>query len=388
MPSRSGRKVFAGNTINKAAEHVEKVKFPLELFPECRWSRKGFMRTRWLLNNIQPIDLVNIHLFHDASNLIAMEKTPSPYAQDRQRALEFTLEKIALPLKGTWEQSQQQQTNQKDRSKQSIPHLEVPLFIFGDFNFRLDTSKVVHRITEGVSPVIKRSADSNEVLEFVYHRKNENDKLTSTHSATKNKYNDQQACVQRVDSKDDDGNSNYLESGTGRVVMTVGKKLFDCENLDETFRATKNTKWLQELDNELDRFKSKLMELKISFSPSYPFKEDTTGGYSYMKTRCPAWCDRILFNTAASKLIYGTSLSRANIEELDSEKRLELLQNRGDVIYRLMGNSVPMGDHKPVLLYCQLNLSSKEARTSNCKMSQESKGINCGSSSLLESTAM
>lgn len=50
----------------------EKAKFPQEFFPECKWSRKGFLRTRWNISGT-VFDLINIHLFHDASNFIAME---------------------------------------------------------------------------------------------------------------------------------------------------------------------------------------------------------------------------------------------------------------------------------------------------------------------------
>lgn len=402
-----GRSVFAANSTNSnsnnnnktmttssvVAEHVEKVKFPQELFPECRWSRKGFMRTRWLFNDSQPLDLVNIHLFHDASNLIAMETTPSPYAQNRQRALEFALKRISVPLKGTWGQASQRKEQTIENQVQQKQSDEVPLFIFGDFNFRLDTNKVIHRITEGVQPVIKRSADSNEVLEFIYHRKsNNNIKSFKTFSTQNDNVNDgvlstseentigKQNIKVETKQQDDDGNFNYLEGSSG-VVMTVGKKLFDCENLDEMFRATKNTEWLLELDNELDSFKSQLYEFKISFSPSYPFKEDTSGGYSYMKTRCPAWCDRILFNAAGNRMIHSKSIDTTN---MDSEKRIELLQNQGDVIYRLMGNSVPMGDHKPVLLYCQLNMSQNPSV--KCNLSSDA--ANNESNNLVESTTM
>lgn len=410
--SIEGKRVYAGNSTNKAAEHVEKVKFPQELFPECRWSRKGFMRTRWLFNDIKPLDLVNIHLFHDASNLVAMETTPSPYAQNRQRALEYTLDKLSLPLPGTWEQSQNQQN---DPSQQQ----QVPLFIFGDFNFRLDTNKVIQRITEGVPPLVKRSADSNEVLEFVYHRREEschqdnfvvsnsfrgdkkaksnikttNTTPTATTTTTKAKTNINTNTDTGEDNLDDD-RSNHNDSGDSGVVMTVGKKLFDCENLDETFRARKNTEWLQELDNELDSFKSKLFEFKISFSPSYPFKEDITGGYSYMKTRCPAWCDRILFNPAGGNMIYSKNLNQNNNainNKIESEKKLDILQKDGEVMYRLMGNSVPMGDHKPVLLYCKLNISLNNSATNKTPPSVSSTVTNIcdeSNSNLIESTAM
>lgn len=373
----------------QSADHVEKVKFPQELFPECRWSRKGFMRTRWLFNDSQPIDLVNIHLFHDASNLVAMETTPSPYAQNRQRALEFALNKLATPLNTQANNDQQNKDKSQDStadhttttsSSPATNHInhhhhqdgqqEVPLFIFGDFNFRLNTNKVIQRITEGVSPVIKKSA-SNEVLEFIYHKRNVNELHAG--DGGKGMTVEDEKTMGRVGGesmRNDDGNSNYIEGGG--VVMTIGKKLFDCENLDETFRATENTEWLQELDNELDSFREQLLEFKISFSPSYPFKEDTSGAYSYMKTRCPAWCDRILFNAAGGNLIHS---KESTVSPLLGSERIVALQNQGDVIYRLMGSSVPMGDHKPVLLYCQLNFAPQNVAV-------------CPPDNLIESTAM
>jgi len=67
----SEKEVHLGNI--EALPTKEKAKFPQEYFPECKWSRKGFLRTRWSINGT-VFDLINIHLFHDASNLIAMEK--------------------------------------------------------------------------------------------------------------------------------------------------------------------------------------------------------------------------------------------------------------------------------------------------------------------------
>lgn len=36
---------------------------------------------------------------------------------------------------------------------------------------------------------------------------------------------------------------------------------------------------------------------------SYPFCEDVNDGLSYMKTRCPSWCDRILMSQSAKNII-------------------------------------------------------------------------------------
>lgn len=59
---------------------------------------------------------------------------------------------------------------------------------------------------------------------------------------------------------------------------------------------------LLELDKELSQFEG-LSELKIAFPPSYPFKEDLASS-GYMNTRCPSWCDRILMNKFAQKLVF------------------------------------------------------------------------------------
>lgn len=66
-------------------------------------------------------DLINVHLFHDASNLLAAERSPSIYSKCRRNALKFTLE--SLPLDSTGK--------------------HVPYVIFGDFNFRLDAHRLV-----------------------------------------------------------------------------------------------------------------------------------------------------------------------------------------------------------------------------------------------------
>lgn len=129
-----GHLVYTGNIENVTIK--EKSKFPQHIFPEvfitikiskkknsfnlisnysqCKWSRKGFMRTRWNLNGTK-FDLVNIHLFHDASNLIALKESPSPYCMNRQNALKYTLDRF---INDEFE--------------------KLPCFLFGDLNFRYD----------------------------------------------------------------------------------------------------------------------------------------------------------------------------------------------------------------------------------------------------------
>ncbi|CAF95325.1 unnamed protein product, partial [Tetraodon nigroviridis] len=98
---------------------VEKEKFPKNFWPDFKWSRKGFMRTRWIIHN-QFLDLVNIHLFHDASNLIACNSSPSIYSANRKNALRYVINRIS-----------------------DARHPPAPFFLFGDFNFRLDALSLV-----------------------------------------------------------------------------------------------------------------------------------------------------------------------------------------------------------------------------------------------------
>ncbi|XP_059490684.1 inositol polyphosphate-5-phosphatase A isoform X1 [Neocloeon triangulifer] len=121
------KEVHSGSIEDVATK--EKSKFPQDFFPECKWSRKGFLRTRWNLSGT-VFDLINIHLFHDASNFVAMESAPSEYCKNRRRALEHLLERF---------------------------HSDgldcTPFFLFGDFNFRTETHEVVKKLSEGLIAV-------------------------------------------------------------------------------------------------------------------------------------------------------------------------------------------------------------------------------------------
>ncbi|GFG35545.1 hypothetical protein Cfor_08280, partial [Coptotermes formosanus] len=137
-----GKEVHSGNI--EGVSTKEKAKFPQDFFPECKWSRKGFLRTRWSLSG-SVFDLINIHLFHDASNFIAMESFPSVYCKNRRRALEHTLDRFHNDECGM-----------------------APFFVFGDFNFRTDTQGVVKKLAEGLNPVRLQSNKSTDHTKLQY----------------------------------------------------------------------------------------------------------------------------------------------------------------------------------------------------------------------------
>lgn len=89
---------------------------------------------------------------------------------------------------------------------------------------------------------------------------------------------------------------------------------------------------LQQFDCELQPLKEVLVEYPITFPPSYPYEEEPALPQSYMLTRCPAWCDRILMSPDAKNLINDNNFSSLH--------------------YNTIGNDVCMGDHKVSTHHC------------------------------------
>ncbi|XP_069913146.1 inositol polyphosphate-5-phosphatase A isoform X3 [Oryctolagus cuniculus] len=196
----TGKEIYSDTL--ESTPMLEKEKFPQDYFPECKWSRKGFIRTRWCLADC-AFDLVNIHLFHDASNLVAWETSPSVYSGIRHKALGYVLDRII------------------DQRFEKVSY-----FVFGDFNFRLDSRSVVETLCTKATMQTVRAADTNEVVKLIF-RESDNDR---------------------------------------KVMLQLEKKLFDYVN-QEVFRDNNGTALL-EFDKELSVFKDRLCELDISFPPS------------------------------------------------------------------------------------------------------------------------
>ncbi|XP_056628292.1 inositol polyphosphate-5-phosphatase A [Triplophysa dalaica] len=249
---------------------VEKEKFPKNFWPDFKWSRKGYMRTRWIIHN-QPLDLVNIHLFHDASNLIACDSSPSVYSTNRKTALKYVISRIS------------------DSS-----YSPVPFFLFGDFNFRLDTLSLVQNLSTSADlqtvKMVKNKDSSNEVEKIIFKEKDNDHK----------------------------------------VLLHIETKLF--AYLHQAVFRENNGKELLKYDKEIYEFHEIITEEDIQFPPSYPYSEDNTKPTQYMNTRCPAWCDRILMSHGVKDIIHRPENGERN------------------VVYNTLGSNVCMGDHKPVFL--------------------------------------
>ncbi|UJR28749.1 hypothetical protein I4U23_009976 [Adineta vaga] len=265
----SDRQISTGNLIN--AQTFRKEKFPREFFPEAKWSRKGFTQTRWSIDNF-IFDMVNVHLFHDASNILAVEQSPSVYSTCRKNALQFTLQRLPLNSSDT----------------------PVPYVIFGDFNFRLDANRLVQNILE------KRNGSIDKI------KQDNSDEICKI----------------------------SIENSANKTKLTIEKKEFNFHEEHDTFFSN-DIQEFQMYDFEFLSFTNDLFEFEKKFSPSYPYSEEQDEPQSYLRARCPAWCDRILLNHTFKKFV-TTETSQTT--------------------YDIIGKDVCMGDHKPVYLALTVNL--------------------------------
>ncbi|KAL0979418.1 hypothetical protein UPYG_G00184820 [Umbra pygmaea] len=266
----SGHNKYVGSL--HGVNTVEKEKFIKDFWPDFKWSRKGFMRTRWIIHN-QGLDLVNVHLFHDASNLIACNASPSIYSANRHKALRYVINRIS-----------------------DTSYNPLPFFLFGDFNFRLDTLSLVQNVS--TSAEVQTVMDcSNEVEKIICEEKDKEHK----------------------------------------VLLHIETKMF--AYLHQAVFREDNGRALLKYDKETTAFHDVITEEEILFPPSYPYSEDHTKPTQYMNTRCPAWCDRILMSHTAKDIIQRSG---------DGQNR---------VVYNMLGTNVCMGDHKPVFLSFALKTS-------------------------------
>jgi len=103
-------------------------------FPN-RKSRKGWIYSRWKFGN-QEIDLMNVHLFHDDINTLAIQEIPSVYARDRLDALQLATSECGLSN-------------------------DIPAILFGDFNVRLDKDFVEWLKNDFLREQTNNNSDAN-----------------------------------------------------------------------------------------------------------------------------------------------------------------------------------------------------------------------------------
>ena len=91
-----------------------------------------------------------------------------------------------------------------------------------------------------------------------------------------------------------------------------------------------------------------------SFVCSYPYSEEHHEARSYLRARCPAWCDRILLSHSFKNIVN----SEVRISFLYSPSHIPSIIIQIDLpTYNIVGYNVCVGDHK-VRSICPRSFSS------------------------------
>ncbi|CAJ0602263.1 unnamed protein product [Cylicocyclus nassatus] len=147
--------------------------------------------------------------------------------------------------------------------------------------------------------------------------------------------------VQTVAKKDDLGRVEAIEhfDRHGREITTVERCRFDLHSIHDWFFRLGRGQMVKKYNSELGpvTFKGQLKEESVFFQPSRHYAINPhTGKEEFMRTLCPAWADRVLYN-----------------ERMDSLFRHDSFCASG-LYYGLVGEEVYIGQHKPVALHASI----------------------------------
>eukprot|EP00298_Acanthocystis_sp_HF-20_P013886 c20549_g2_i1.p1 GENE.c20549_g2_i1~~c20549_g2_i1.p1 ORF type:complete len:369 (-),score=106.95 c20549_g2_i1:139-1158(-) len=216
--------------------------FPRDLFPEFKgWGRKGFLHTRWIVNG-NVLDIVNCHLFHDASNTECLGKTDvSVYAKCRHRAYDHVIRNLTLA------------------EAQNI-------ILFGDFNFRLHLKGVIDLILNS-----KEKENNIREAEDLGEDRDEPEKPPPV----------------------------VVE----KKLFKLSPEFFKFFTNQHKNLQKHDVEKMTVLKNPI-HVGLAFAESTISFPPTYPYEEEKITNaklYPFGNTRCPSWCDRVFYSTDFKK---------------------------------------------------------------------------------------
>lgn len=288
--------------------------FPRHFFDSLvpTWTRKGWLHTRWRVDG-QPLDLLNVHLFHDDDNLVALRRTSalSDYASCRHNALQYALALLAAdgpPLA-------------------ALGPLPAALCVFGDFNFRLDLRRVTQLLAGGDEALLRELATLAEGA------------ATSVRVAIR---------PSPVAPPPPPPPLRVLSLSSAwrcllcigrQQVLAIGAKRFEMEDIA---RFAREASAFRRCDVEVAacaELQPALREVEGRFPPTYGYRDAATSSCeqpAFDGKRCPSWTDRVLLDEAGMRLLRATS----------------------DVSYGALDQGVVRNDHNMVFLAFSLNPSA------------------------------
>ena len=248
--------------------------FPRHMFDvlDPQWTRKGWLHTRWRVDGL-PLDLLNIHLFRDMDHLHALRRSGdmSAYALGRHEALRHALEMVIG----------------SGPAPAALGPLPPSLFVFGDFNFRLDLHSVL--------TVLAGEQELSDALEQAGSSYTEAVHVRAPAASTPGDF-----CGALC---------SCLGFG-GHHQIVVDPRRFLMDDTANVFQ--RNYSAWRECDLEIkacERLHPALKEVEADFPPTW-----------YQSNACPSWCDRVLLDAAAERLLRrATDVSYESQEPRDED---------------------------------------------------------------------
>eukprot|EP00047_Mylnosiga_fluctuans_P006655 m.248281 g.248281 ORF g.248281 m.248281 type:complete len:458 (-) comp15688_c0_seq1:120-1493(-) len=311
-------------------------KFTVGMFNQHRNARKGFLQTRWCVAG-QELDLVNVHLYHDACNLRSSSKWPSEYALTRREALSYVLSTLQRDLAVRDTRSARKRVRPAGDPR--------PLFVFGDFNFRLDLPQFLqHHFGSG--PRTTEQIDGEE--QHTFSQPDKSLVLKTKHFEFQRQADLDLTRLLQFDKESKEFADRLLEDvitfppsypydvpgaheGHGKSKSKEGKAAGKdpAPASKEAGHAPEGSKDASHADGPASKGKKDKKAHKDGARNVAGWAgRDGAVELPFASSRCPAWCDRVLMSAVSRALIKAC----ANRE------------------YGILGLKAHIGDHKPVFL--------------------------------------
>ncbi|KEG10491.1 inositol-1,4,5-trisphosphate (IP3) 5-phosphatase [Trypanosoma grayi] len=257
---------------------------PASLFHGGKFSTAGASRKGFLLTSLRfgtvVVNYLNVHLYHDTRNTEASRTSPSPYTLKRQEAL---LEAMAECL--------------------VVISPQDPLFVFGDFNVRLDACALLQHLKETNQMDVKLDEKGVHAPDSFWELFSE-----PSHAEIIKKFDvelqrlmdvvAQQSGVELAEfavrfpptyahtSVEDCPQSSHT---TGMIASD------DRDNAEEGEETMETKKKVVRTEATGDKVTAQIVLTRIMATPAR----------DYVRKRIAAWCDRIVWNPAGLELMTG-----------------------------------------------------------------------------------
>lgn len=270
-------------------------------FAEAGRSRKGFLLLSLRLGTVQ-FNVCNVHLFNDDDNRAALQSSPSLYTGRRTRAIKETIAECS-----------------------AVVDLSEPLFIFGDYNVRMDGKLFAEWVEEKMQMTVrpeKKRLRCPEHFWELFTDPGTQQELRTRFDMEPQRLMDEVALLSSVELAEMPiqfaptysrvayrTRTGVTTTGAGADAATpdAQRQILTSKDLSgraDVIRAeeqgqTEAIRVRPPLSTALPPSTSPLASVPLTHVTASPYRDN------FCHDRLPAWCDRVMFNVAGLEWISG-----------------------------------------------------------------------------------